>query len=156
MSLHLLILKSSTLRHSWYSYNVLLNTWDTSTLYSLSKRWKDIVVILPECIEFAKVNIHKNELSPILFFKKMGQPRPLLFIFVLFNNNFMRKFIDLSGIRTRIVGVEGEHADHLTTTTAQTFTNTLKASSILRGRVRKKQFLRWIELDYRDVFPIIK
>ena len=26
-----------------------------------------------------------------------------------------------SGIRTRIVGVEGEYADHLTTTTAQSF-----------------------------------
>ena len=29
------------------------------------------------------------------------------------------KIVDLSGIRTRIVGVEDEHADHLTTTTAQ-------------------------------------
>ena len=41
-----------------------------------------------------------------------------MFIFVLFNNNFYRKIVDLSGIRTRIVGVEGEYADHLTTTTA--------------------------------------
>ena len=35
--------------------------------------------------------------------------------FVLFNNNFNRR---LTGIRTRIVGVKGEHADPFTTTTA--------------------------------------
>ena len=29
------------------------------------------------------------------------------------------KMVDFSGNQTRIVGVEGEHADHLTTTTAQ-------------------------------------
>ena len=40
---------------------------------------------------------------------------PFLFIF----NNFYRKIVDSSGIRTRIVRVEGEHADHLTTTRAK-------------------------------------
>ena len=49
----------------------------------------------------------------------MGQPRPLLVYFRSFQQQFYRKIVDLSGIRTRIVGVEGEHADHLTTTTAQ-------------------------------------
>ena len=39
--------------------------------------------------------------------------------FVLFNSNFNRKIVDLSGIRTQIVRVEGEHADQQTTTTAQ-------------------------------------
>ena len=34
-------------------------------------------------------------------------------------NKLYLSFIGFSGIRTRIVGVEGEHADHLTTTTAQ-------------------------------------
>ena len=47
----------------------------------------------------------------------MGQPRPLLFIFVLFNHKFYRKTEGFSTIQTRIAG-EGEHADHLTTTTA--------------------------------------
>ena len=42
-----------------------------------------------------------------------------LFIFVLFKHNLYRKTVGVSGIRTRIIGVEGEHADHLTTTTAQ-------------------------------------
>ena len=43
----------------------------------------------------------------------MGQPRPLFKIY--------RKTVGFRGIRTRIVGLEGEHAVHLTTTTtAQT------------------------------------
>ena len=45
----------------------------------------------------------------------MGQPRPL---FVLLKHTFFRKTGGFIGIRTRIVGVEGERADHLTTTTA--------------------------------------
>ena len=46
----------------------------------------------------------------------MGQLRHLLFIFILFKQIFTEKTVDISRIRTRIVGVEGEHADHLTTT----------------------------------------
>ena len=38
--------------------------------------------------------------------------------FVFSNTNCKEKTAGVSGIRTRIVGVEGEHADHLTTTTA--------------------------------------
>ena len=60
----------------------------------------------------------KGETSDYFFLKNGPTPASFLFIFVLFNNNFYRKIVDLSGIRTRIVGVEGEHADHLTTTTA--------------------------------------
>ena len=43
-------------------------------------------------------------------------PNPSLFVYFrsfLFNNNF----VDFSRIRTRIVGVPDEHAEHLTTTT---------------------------------------
>ena len=46
-------------------------------------------------------------------FFKMGLPRPL---YVLFKHTFYRKNCRL---RTLIVGVEGEHADHQITTTAQ-------------------------------------
>ena len=56
----------------------------------------------------------------------MGQPRPLFVYFRAFQQQFYRKIVDLSGIRTWIVGVEGEHADHLTTTTAQKFIFMLK------------------------------
>ena len=41
------------------------------------------------------------------------------------------KIVDLSGIRTRIVGVEDEHADHLTTPTAN---GTFKVSLSLCGQ----------------------
>ena len=49
----------------------------------------------------------------------MDQPWPLFVYFCSFQAQFYRKNVDFSGIRTRIVGVEGEYADHLTTTTAQ-------------------------------------
>ena len=49
----------------------------------------------------------------------MGQPRPLFCLFSFFSNtNFTEKTVGVSRIRTQIVGVEGEYADHLTTTTA--------------------------------------
>ena len=59
----------------------------------------------------------------MLFFKKWAYPGLFLFIFVLFKHKFYRKTVGVSGIRTRIVGVEGKHADHLTTTTAQVVFN---------------------------------
>ena len=52
-----------------------------------------------------------------LFFK-WANPGLFLFIFVLFKHNIIEKTLGFSGIRIWIVGVEGEHADHLTTTTA--------------------------------------
>ena len=53
------------------------------------------------------VNIFLNGATPASFF-----------IFVLFKHQFYRKkTVGFSGIQTLIVGVEGEHADHLTTTT---------------------------------------
>ena len=51
----------------------------------------------------------------------MGPPGLFLFIFVLFKQSFTEKYLGFSGIWTRIVGVEGKHADPLTTTTAQSF-----------------------------------
>ena len=50
----------------------------------------------------------------------MGQPRPFFCLFSLFQKQILQKAVCFSGIRTRIVGIEGEHADHLTTTTAFT------------------------------------
>ena len=42
-----------------------------------------------------------------------------LFVFDLFKHKLYRKSVGVRGIRTRILRIEGEHADHLTTTTAQ-------------------------------------
>ena len=52
----------------------------------------------------------------------MGHSLPLLNLFSFFSHNFtQQQTVDSSGIRTRIVGVEGKQADHLTTTTAPTY-----------------------------------
>ena len=49
--------------------------------------------------------------------KQMGQPRPLSVYFRSFSNTiYTEKTVGFSETRTRIVGIEGKHADHLTTT----------------------------------------
>ena len=45
----------------------------------------------------------------------------ILVNFSSFQKQILQKTVGFSGIQTQIVGVEGEHADHLTTTTAQQF-----------------------------------
>ena len=49
----------------------------------------------------------------------MGKPRPRCVYFLSFQSQILQKTVGISEIRTQIVRVEGEHADHLTTTTAQ-------------------------------------
>ena len=60
------------------------------------------------------------------FFKKWANPGLVLFIFILFKHKLCIKTVGISGIWTRIVGVEGEHADHLTITSAQCSYDMLK------------------------------
>ena len=49
---------------------------------------------------------------------KKGQSRPLFVYFRSFQTQILqKKTVGVSGIQTRIVEVECEHADHLTTTT---------------------------------------
>ena len=49
----------------------------------------------------------------------LNGPTQTFFYFLLFKHKFLqKKTVGFSGIRTRIVRVEGEHSDHLTTTTA--------------------------------------
>ena len=51
----------------------------------------------------------------------MGNSQPL-FLFLLFlTTNFTDKAVGFRGIQTLIVREEGEHADHLTTTTVREF-----------------------------------
>ena len=51
----------------------------------------------------------------------MGQPWLVFVYFLSFQTQIVqKKTVGVSGIRTRIVGVTGERADHLTTTTALT------------------------------------
>ena len=56
--------------------------------------------------------------SFISFFKMT--PASFLF-FIIFKHEIYRKTVGVSGTQTRIVGVEGEHTDHLTTITAPSF-----------------------------------
>ena len=80
----------------------------------------------------------------------MGQTWPLFCFFCSFlNTNFTGKTVDVSGIRTRIVGVEGEHTDHLTTTTA------LRESVFVldRDRERESYNLRKREIERKLLEP---
>ena len=59
----------------------------------------------------------------------MGHLGLFLFIFGLFKHKFYRKTLRVSGIRTWIVEVEGEQADHVTTITALTLLYSFEAST---------------------------
>ena len=50
------------------------------------------------------------QLAWILF--KNGPTWPLFVYFRSFQQQFYGKIVDFSGNRTRIVGIEGKHADH--------------------------------------------
>ena len=65
------------------------------------------------------MNLLMAELRPRNVFLIGPTPASFLFIFVLFKHNIIEKNLGFSRIRTRIVGEEGELADHMTTTTAQ-------------------------------------
>ena len=59
-----------------------------------------------------------HPLPHLLFFQNGPTPASLMFIFVIFNNNLTANlYLDFSRIWARIVIVEGEQVDHLTTTT---------------------------------------
>ena len=75
-------------------------------------------------------------------FFKWAKPGLFFVFFCSFlNTNFTGKTVDVSGIRTRIVGVEGEHTDHLTTTTA------LRESVFVLDRERESYNLRKREIE---------
>ena len=46
------------------------------------------------------------------FKKKWAYPGLFLFVFVRLKHKLYRKTVGISGIQTRIVGVEGEQVDH--------------------------------------------
>ena len=62
-------------------------------------------------------------------FSKWANRGLSLFIFVLFKHKHYIKTVDVSGIGTWIVAVEGEHADHLTTTMPPPVVNLLNTLS---------------------------
>ena len=64
--------------------------------------------------------------------------RPLFHPISFFSNSIHNKTVVISRIRTRIVWVEGEHADHLTTITAHGFSIVSKASKIKESENSEK------------------
>ena len=79
-----------------------------------------------ECLEiFFCFSFERRVPDSVLLFEEvfLNGPTPVsLCLFSSFSNtNFTEKTVGFSGIRTRIVGVEGKHADHLTTTMAQNY-----------------------------------
>ena len=53
-----------------------------------------------------------------MYFLKGPIPNSFCLFSFFSNTNYTEKTVDFSRIKTRIVGVEGKLADHLTTTTA--------------------------------------
>ena len=79
----------------------------------------------------------------------MGQFRPLFFYFRSFQTQIVHKIVGFSGIWTRIVGLEGEHADHLITTTAQFFIFIFNKIAMIMKKGKKKTGMA----RFRPVWP---
>ena len=77
------------------------------------------LILLFHFIVFSHLSSKQTSFYSKCFFSEMGQSRPIFVYFRSFQIQFYRNNLDLSGIRTQIVRVEGEHTDHLTTTMAR-------------------------------------
>ena len=88
--------------------------WSCWSLWILSQSWE---WVNSSSIVFPGASVTRFVHFYIVHFIKI-RPTPASFCLIsFFSNTILQK--NLIGIRTQIVGVEGEHADHLTTTTAQ-------------------------------------
>ena len=52
----------------------------------------------------------------MVIFKEIGQPLSPFCFFGHLKHKFYKRNVGCNEIRARIVGIEGEHADHMTTT----------------------------------------
>ena len=70
---------------------------------------------------FFKIEDETNKetrfIRAVLVFKNGPTPASFCLFSFFSNTNFKKKTVGFRGIQTRIVGVEGKHADHLITTT---------------------------------------
>ena len=97
----------------------------------------------PELTDWEKNVLQQDQVSFILLFFNLLFAIYFLFYFIKWVNSgfffvyfcslqqFFRKIVDFSRNQTRIVRVEGEHADYLTTTTAQFFSLSILPISLL-------------------------
>ena len=66
--------------------------------------------------DFTKTWFHRSE-SVVYFVFKSDYPGLFLSIFILFKHKFTEKAVGVSVTWNWIIGIEGKHTDHLTTTT---------------------------------------
>ena len=91
-----------------------------------------------------------------VFFIKMGHPRPLFVYFRSFQTIYRIKTVDFSGIRTRIVRVEGENADHSTTTTAHGLQESYHNTILLyRWQYLSQCLGKQSQIVYASVWPLL-
>ena len=107
----------------------------------------------------------QQSFAVIHLFFKWANPGLFLFNFVLFKYKFNRKTVSISGNQTRTVGEEGEHADHLTTTTALLLFNlwrkklrpirfTIYHLATLRCRRYQVSLTSWLVYLF-DIWPFV-
>ena len=72
----------------------------------------------------------------------MGLPTWLFSFFSI--TNFAEKTVDVTGVQTRIVGVEDKHADHLTTTTTTANISAVFDGGIING----KKLVLWMMREW--------
>ena len=131
--------KTKVQRYDWWIRTESTNLL-TMTLPKLLSLF-DICQSLLACpisfyISFRLRRVILNNLSVFICW---STPASFLFIFVLFQTQILqKKIVDFTRIWTQIVGVEGEHDDHLTTTTAQ-----INLSVYLSCAIFRSNFLFW-------------
>ena len=89
-------------KHTTYTSSIIVKLCQFFNK-SLCLKWTKINKIVAGFGQYLKNNV---------FFKKWTNPGLFLFIFVLIRHKFYRKNVGFNGIRTRIVRIEGKHADH--------------------------------------------
>ena len=107
-------------RKDYFKLNIFTSNWK-ETFHRLAKARKRKMQFLNKKRKTTTTNSQKVlfgiKLNDFICF--LNGPTPASFcFFYLFKHKFYRKTIGFSGILLRFDGVEGEHADHLTTTTA--------------------------------------
>ena len=106
-------------------------------------------------------NVFTSIFCPIvrkIMFFEMGQPRPLFVYFRSFQQQLYIKIAGFREIRTRIIEVEGEHSDYLTTNTAppkiilKILAPKLPNPLLLKWNVRG---WRWLKLKHKALERIM-
>ena len=77
----------------------------------------------------------------------LGHPRPLYVYFRSFQTQISQKTVDYSGIQTWIFGIEGEHTDHLTTTTTAPIVDVYGTDLYM--------WLEWVEKEV-EIFSLFR